>query len=58
MRAVLLASATATSTRGFLASICASHEPGGAPLSNACLITTLAPITGSLRKVLQVPMAE
>ena len=37
--------------RGFLASIWASHEPAGAPRIRACLITALAPITSSLRKV-------
>lgn len=49
MRAVLLANGPATSIRGFLASIWASHEPAGAPRMSACLITALAP--SSLRKV-------
>jgi hypothetical protein len=43
MRAVLLASATVTSIRGFLASICSSHDRFGAPRLTACSTTAALP---------------
>ena len=51
IRAVLFASATVTSMRGFLASICSSHEPRGAPRLLACRTTALLPTIRSRRSV-------
>ena len=42
-RAILLASAIATSIRGFLAIIRANHEPSGTPFWEAHLTTAMAP---------------
>ena len=44
MRAILLASATATSILGLRASIRASHDPGGAPRRTAQRTTLIAPV--------------
>lgn len=51
IRAVLFASATVTSMRGFLASICSSHEPRGAPRLLAWSTTALLPMINNLRSV-------
>ena len=51
MRAILLASATLTSMRGFLASMPSSHEPAGAPRLLAWSTTALLPMMSSRRSV-------
>ncbi len=43
VRAILLASATVTSMRGYLLSICSSQESRGAPRLAACSTTALEP---------------
>jgi len=49
VRAILLASATVTSMRVFLASMPSSHEPTGAPSLLACSTTALLPMMSSGR---------
>ena len=50
-RAILLARATVTSIFGLRGSICASHDPAGAPRRQACRITALAPRMSKRRMV-------
>lgn len=52
MRAILLASATITSMRGFRASMRPSHDPSEAPRRHAWLTTALAPMISRRRSVL------
>ena len=47
VRAILLASATVTSMRGFRASMPSSHEPAGAPRVLAWITTALLPMMSS-----------
>jgi hypothetical protein len=49
LRAILFASATATSIFGFLVSIRASHEPGVGGLRFAALTCDIAPMIKSRR---------
>ena len=51
MRAILLARATATSMRGFLASIRPSQVSGEAPLRAAAFVAELAPMISRRRSV-------
>ena len=57
MRAILLARATVTSIFGLRASICASHDPSGAPRRLACRTTALAPMI-SRRRIVRSPRFE
>ena len=53
IRAILLASATATSMRGLRASVCSrsNHDPAGVPLRAAQRTTALAPMINRRRSV-------